>query len=101
EVTGHKPKQEPEAFEKYCPVRNVDSGYPPTLLLHGDQDTDVPIEQSKMMAEELDRNHVAHELLIIPNRGHGFDEDSKDPKSSDPTVRDAFSRVTSFFQKYL
>jgi acetyl esterase/lipase len=35
--------------------RNVSEKYPPTLLLHGDKDTDVPFEQSEQMAQELKR----------------------------------------------
>ena len=47
--------------------------YPPTLLLHGDNDTDVPFEQSTLMAKELARQGVQHEFIAMPGRGHGFD----------------------------
>ena len=36
------PRATPDAFAPYCPVRLVTAAYPPTLLLHGDHDTDVP-----------------------------------------------------------
>jgi acetyl esterase/lipase len=101
EVTGHNPGLEPGAFEKYCPVRNVNSKYPPTLLLHGDKDTDVPCEQSKMMAEKLAESGVAHELMIIRDRGHGFDEQYDLSGNADSVVSDAFSSVISYLQKYV
>ena len=43
--------------------------YPPTLLIHGTKDTDVPYEQSKSMAEELARKKVTHELITVTD-GH-------------------------------
>jgi len=65
EVSGHDPDSEPDAFDPFCPIRNVTKDYPPTLLLHGDKDTDVPYEQSVMMAEELARAGVEHELITM------------------------------------
>ena len=53
EVAGLDPIKDLEALVPFCPVRNVTKEYPPTMLLHGDQDTDVPHEQSIMMAKEL------------------------------------------------
>ena len=64
---------------------------PPTLLLHGDRDTDVPYEQSVLMAEELARHGVEHELVTMLGRGHGFDG-----KMDDPVVRDAFDKTLRF-----
>jgi acetyl esterase/lipase len=53
EVSGHDPHAEPEWFNRYCPIRNVTSQYPPTLLIHGTADTDVPYSLSKDMAGKL------------------------------------------------
>src|ERR1043166_10702 len=46
EISGFDPHTQPQEFDRFCPLRNVTSNYPPTLLLHGDQDEDVPYEQS-------------------------------------------------------
>ena len=35
------------------PVKHVTPDYPPTMLIHGTEDTDVPYEQSVMMAEQF------------------------------------------------
>jgi acetyl esterase/lipase len=61
----------------FCPIRNVTEDYPPTLLIHGDQDTDVPFRQSVLMAEELESRGAEHELIAMPNRGHVFDLDGE------------------------
>jgi acetyl esterase/lipase len=96
EVAGHDPDKEPRAFDPLCPVRNVTKDYRPTLLLHGDNDTDVPYEQSVLMAKELERQGVQHELLTMPGRGHGFDG-----MMWDPAVAQAFDRVLGFLKKQL
>ena len=95
EVTGYDPDTEREAFHPFCPVRNVTRDYPPTLLLHGDRDTDVPYELSAMMAEALAHAEVEHELITISNGEHGFDD------ASDPAVASVFERVCSFLDAHL
>jgi acetyl esterase/lipase len=88
EVVGHDPDKEPKKFDPFCPVRNVTKDYPPTLLLHGEADTDVPIEQSVLMAKELERNKIHHELIVLANQGHGFDNEMQDP-----VITKTFERV--------
>ena len=95
EVAGFDPETQPEAFTPYCPLRNVDADYPPTLLLHGDQDTDVPYEQSVLMAQELARVGVPHEFITIVEGEHGFDH------REDAEVEAAFGRVMGFLAERL
>jgi len=96
EVVGHDPDKEPRVFDPLCPLRNVTKDFPPTLLLHGDNDTDVPFEQSVLMARELQRHGVKHEFIVMTGRGHGFDM-----KMSDPVIASTFDRVLAFVQKQL
>jgi acetyl esterase/lipase len=72
EVTGHDPDTEPKAFDRFCPVRNVSAKYPPTLLIHGTKDADVPHEQSVLMDEQLTRHRIPHEFTSVPGGGHGL-----------------------------
>ncbi|GMU93151.1 MAG: hypothetical protein AMXMBFR4_22090 [Candidatus Hydrogenedentota bacterium] len=73
EIMGVNDKERTEAFLPFCPERNVTPNYPPTLLLHGDADTDVPYQRSVDMAAALSRSGVAHELITIEGGAHGFD----------------------------
>jgi acetyl esterase/lipase len=73
EVAGYDPDTEPRAFDAFCPLRNVTQDYPSTMLLHGDQDTDVPYQQSVLMAQALERSHVEYQLITVIGGGHGFD----------------------------
>ena len=97
EVGGHDPGSEKEWFSDYEPLRNVTSDYPPTILLHGEIDTDVPFEQSLLMADELKSQDVEFEFIRNPDWGHGFDYAGL----SDPAVQNAFNKVLKFFEKHL
>ena len=91
EVGGYDPVEKASFFDQYCPVQNVTLDYPPTLLLHGNHDTDVPYQQSLLMKEELSRYKVEYELITMDNRGHGFDGEM-----DDPMVKKAFTKVFAF-----
>jgi acetyl esterase/lipase len=95
EVGGHDPQKEPSFFIPYCPTQNVSADYPPTLLLHGDVDTDVPYEESVLMANELARYQVEHELITIPQWGHGFDNEM-----DDPLVRNILNKMLRFLDRH-
>jgi len=71
-VSGWDPKKESNKFFPYMPVKNVTAKYPPTLLIHGDKDTDVPYEQSKMMAEEFRKHKVKYRLVRVKGGEHGL-----------------------------
>ena len=96
EVAGHDPDTDPQALDRFCPVRNITAEYPPTLLLHGDKDTDVPYEQSVLMAKKLSGAGVKHELITIPDGQHGFDA-----RFQDPVVAKAFDQVITFLRQNL
>jgi acetyl esterase/lipase len=95
EVAGHDPAAEPQWFREYCPVQRVTAEHPPTLLLHGDRDADVPHEQSVMMAAALAAAGVEHKLITIAGGQHGFDSERT------PAARDAFQRVLDFLGAHL
>lgn len=94
-VSGWDPHSEAQKFVPYMPVRNVGPDFPPTLLIHGDQDTDVPCEQSVMMAAELRRNKVEHRLLVVPKAEHGL------AGAEAPKVEEAYRVAVEFVRKHL
>ena len=71
-VSGWDPHKEAKKFVPFMPVRNVTKTYPPTLLIHGTKDTDVPYQQSVMMAKEFKKHSVEHRLISIKNGEHGL-----------------------------
>jgi dipeptidyl aminopeptidase/acylaminoacyl peptidase len=74
---------------------NVDSDYPPILMIHGTRDTDVPHEQSAILARECARNGVEHQLISIPNGEHGLRDASPDD------IEAAYARVLPFIARYV
>ena len=97
-VTGHDPQQEADWFARFCPVCNVTRGYPPTLLIHGDVDTDVPYDLSVMMNAELERQQVEHAFLTLHDRGHAFDWAADAER--DPVITQTFDRVLAFLKQH-
>ncbi|MFN0016757.1 MAG: alpha/beta hydrolase [Pirellulaceae bacterium] len=94
-VSGWDPKKEPEKFFPYMAVKNVTAEYPPTLLIHGDKDTDVPYEESALMADEFVKNNVEHRLVKLEGGEHGLS--GVDPKLVSQTYADA----AAFLQEHL
>jgi len=97
-VTGHDPQEEDDWFAQYEPLRSITPSYPPTMLLHGEADTDVDFEQSLLIARAMERQGIQHEFIRNPEWGHMFDYWMID---EDPAVQQAFERVLEFLDEHL
>jgi acetyl esterase/lipase len=94
-VSGFDPHTEPEKFYPYMAVKNVTDNYPPTLMIHGTADTDVPYKQSVMMAEQFKKKGVQHKLTSLHNAEHGL-------RDGDPSeVEAAYAEVLPFVNRYM
>lgn len=94
-VSGWDPHREPEKFYPFMAVKNVTGDYPPTVMIHGTEDTDVPYEQSVMMAAELKKAGVPHELITIRGGEHGL-------AGGDPAaIRAAYQQAFALVDRYL
>ncbi len=49
---------------------NFTSSFPPTIIIHGENDGFVPVQCAKNFYSDLQRNNIPSELLINPNEGH-------------------------------
>ncbi|MEM9646462.1 MAG: alpha/beta fold hydrolase, partial [Planctomycetota bacterium] len=54
------------------PYRHIDANDPPFLILHGDADPLVPLEQSTSFRDLLNAAEVDCQLTIVPGAGHSF-----------------------------
>jgi len=95
EVSGWDPDSQARKFHPFMPVKNVTKKFPPTLLIHGTADTDVPYEQSLMMQREFKKHGVEHRLVSIENGEHGLG--GGDPQAID----DAYKAALAFVRKHL
>ena len=94
-VSGWNPHTEAEKFFPYMPIKNVTSDYPPTLMIHGTNDTDVPYEQSVMMAVEFKAHDVEHELISIARGEHGL------AGGDDTLIDQAYESAFAFVRRHL
>jgi acetyl esterase/lipase len=95
EITGFDPATDARKLDPYCPVRNITPQYPPTLMIHGVNDEDVPCQKSLDMAEQLKRNGVRSELITIEGGGHGLSGGEKQK------IADARAKAREFIKEYL
>jgi dipeptidyl aminopeptidase/acylaminoacyl peptidase len=59
------------AFES-SPNASISTWKSPVLLIHGDDDRNVPFEQTVDLAQRLRANHVQYEELVFPDDIHDF-----------------------------
>ena len=69
---GGTPDDAPGRYEAASPIRHVSRDDPPMLLIHGDDDSRVPLDQSKALALALARADVMHHLIVVEKAHHGF-----------------------------
>jgi carboxymethylenebutenolidase len=82
EFFGGMPKEMKFFTRRLCPV----------LILHGEQDKTVPVEEAYHLQQTLEKKQIACEMQIYPGVGHGF---------SGEVWRDAGLRTLTFLRKYL
>jgi acetyl esterase/lipase len=77
-----------EQFREAAPVTHVSGGDAPTLLVHGDADKLVPIQQAHRIMPKFKAAGVEAKLLVMPGKDHGWEAESEELK----TVGDWFDR---------
>jgi len=63
-----------EKFRLASPVSHVDRHSAPFLIIHGEDDDVVPIDQSEKMAAALRGNEVPVAFVRMPGEGHAFSQ---------------------------
>ena len=82
EFFGGMPKEMTFFIRRLCP----------TLILHGDQDSTVPVAEAYHLQELLQKKSVHYEMQIYPGAGHSFAGETWD---------DACRRTLAFLQRFL
>jgi dipeptidyl aminopeptidase/acylaminoacyl peptidase len=80
------------AYES-SPMPYVNTWKAPVLMIHGDDDRNVPFNETVIMAEALRKNNVHVEQLIFPDEVHGF--------LLHQNWLSAYKASAVFFEKYL
>ncbi|GIW90097.1 MAG: hypothetical protein KatS3mg109_0529 [Pirellulaceae bacterium] len=91
-LLGGPPSEKAELARQASPVSFVTPDDPPFLILHGDQDPLVPLEQSELLADTLKKAGVEVTLVTLKGARHGG------PAFSGTDVTSTMDR---FFAKHL
>jgi acetyl esterase/lipase len=59
-------------LREVSPVDHVSAGDPPTLLIHGDRDSAVPLQQSRQLHDRLRDASVPVRLVVREGAGHAY-----------------------------
>jgi uncharacterized protein len=68
-----QPEDNPELARLASPVEHVDAKDPPLLLIHGDQDPQVPINQSHELAGKYEQLDLPVRFEVLHGEAHGGD----------------------------
>lgn len=77
------------------PIYSVTSDDPPVLIIHGDADPIVPLQQSEIIIKKLNEAGVPNKLIIKKGGGHGW----KYKEMGDKEVEE--KNFVDWFDKYL
>ena len=87
------PATQKDLLQRLSPIHKVDRIQAPTIVLHGANDTNVPVVEAEQTVESLKKRGIPVEYVLFPDEGHGF---RKTPNK----VRSAVA-IVEWFEKYL
>ncbi len=79
-----------EIGHKISPIDQVSSDDAPTLIIHGDMDKLVPIQQAEIIVAKLKKENVESKLVVKPGAQHGW-----------PNMLEDMSTIADWFDTYL
>jgi dipeptidyl aminopeptidase/acylaminoacyl peptidase len=83
----------PHLHDRQSPVSYAANVTTPVLILHGEDDTNVPVGQAMYFHRALTQFGAEHELVIYPRENHAFTERAHQI--------DVLERVRSWFTRWL
>ncbi|MXZ33469.1 MAG: S9 family peptidase [Gammaproteobacteria bacterium] len=87
------PWENAEAWERITPFNDVANVVTPTLIMGGEHDWNVPIQNSEQLYQALRRLGVETQLVVYPNEFHGI---------SKPAFQlDRLERYLAWYDKYV
>jgi dipeptidyl aminopeptidase/acylaminoacyl peptidase len=87
------PDKEAEMLRQLSPLTRIDRVKAPTIVLHGANDTNVPLIEAEQVVENLKKRNVPVEYVLFPDEGHGW-------RKTPNRIRSAVA-IVKFFEKHL
>lgn len=66
------PDTQVDLLRRLSPIHGIDRVRAPTLVLHGANDTNVPVIEAEQVFRELETRGVPVKYVLFPDEGHGF-----------------------------
>lgn len=92
---GTEECKHPELFKEASPTDRIKGGEPPALFVHGDADTTVPLIQSQIVCDKINRFGGNAQLAVLPGARHGFGYGV-----DTPAQKEAIKLTEEFIKKY-
>ncbi|MCB1060909.1 MAG: S9 family peptidase [Calditrichaeota bacterium] len=87
------PLSDPEFLEEISPINKADKIKTPLLVVHGENDPRVPVNEARQIIAELTRIGTPVDSLIFPDEGHGA--------SKRVNIIAEYSKQVEFFNEHL
>ena len=87
------PKTQADLLRRLSPIHKVDQVKAATIVLHGANDTNVPVVEAEQVVNNLKQRGVPVQYVLFPDEGHGWRKTANRIRS---TVE-----ITRWFVKYL
>ena len=66
------PKPKVTCWSALSPINKLERVIAPTLVLHGANDTNVPVYEAEQVVTTLRGRGIPVEYILFPDEGHGF-----------------------------
>lgn len=99
QLRAHSPSFGPESFtpdgrarlsRDFSPINFISAATPPVLIVHGEKDDTVPLQQAETFIEKAKAAGIPAELVVKPGAGHGWKDIAPD-----------YARMADFFDLHL
>lgn len=87
------PETQVDLLRRLSPIHKVDRVVAPTIVLHGANDTNVPVIEAEQVVDSLKKRGIPVEYVLFADEGHGW-------RKTTNRIRSAVA-VTRWFEKYL
>ncbi len=81
------PETEAALLRALSPIHKIDRVVAPTAVLHGANDTNVPVVEAAQVVASLEGRGVPVEYVLFPDEGHGFKKTANILRSTETIVR--------------
>lgn len=87
------PKTQRQLLRDLSPIHKLDRVQTPLLVMHGANDTNVPVVEAEQIVETLKKRGVTVEYVLFPDEGHGWRKEANRVRST--------LALTRFFSEHL